>query len=468
MRKEYKEYQFDKMVQSIVHFGSLAKDGTDKECFGMFRYAPHFKEVFGTILGTGEPGVKLMKMVDKYLCDVLNASAQGKKVALCTFNFSPAVLKPLGVVPLVVEPLTTLGVMMWLRGMGEYLNYCCELGFTETSCSAQRGAMGAYLAGLGVKPDFVLCNSVGVCDTNATAFNFAAEYLDLPFYQLNALPLFADKRTIDYQHRDFRGLISFVEEQTGKKLDVGLMREVIHEIKKQDDLINEIQDLMQLKPSPVPGTYNVFMYSVKFIYGGYPEGTEVLESMLKHAKQNAAQGRAGTASGKEVARCFSVYVDHYSAQLRPWAWFDSKDISHVGSMMNGFWPDGAPVAKGELAEGIYKLDATNRDTMLDSLCDQMSRMPMVKQIRGPMDDPHQWLLETRGSIRTFKPDFCTYTGTIGCRNTWGAIKVLARDTEKMGLPTLILFGDAFDQRITSWESMRERIDEFLSIRGILK
>jgi len=313
-----------------------------------------------------------------------------------------------------------------------------------------------------------LCNSVGVCDTNATAFNFAAEYLDLPFYQLNALPLFADERTASYQHRDFRGLISFVEEQTGMKLDVDLMRDVIKEIKKQDDLINEIQDYMQLKPSPVPGVFNVFMYSVKFIYGGYPEGTEVLESMLKLVKQNAAEGRAGTTSGKEVARCFSVYVDHYSAQLRPWAWFDAKDISHVGSMMNGFWPEGAPAAKGELAGGVYKLDAANRDTMIDSLCDQMSRMPMVKQIRGPMDDPHQWLLETRGSIRTFKPDFCTYTGTIGCRNTWGAIKVLARDTEAMGLPTLILFGDAFDQRITSWESMRDRLDEFLSIRGILK
>ena len=468
MRKEYREYNFDRMVQSLIHFGSLAKDGTEKECYGMFRYAPHFKDVFETILGTNEPGVLLMKMVDKYLCEVLTAHEQGKKIALCTFNFSPGVLKPLGVVPIVVEPITTLGVMMWLRGMGEYLNYCCELGFTETSCSAQRGAMGAYLAGLGVKPDFVLCNSIGVCDTNATAFNFAAEYLNLPFYQLNAPPTLVDERSRDYSRQDFRGLIAFVEEQTGKKLDFDLMREVINETIKQDEIINDIQDLMQLKPSPVPGSFNVFMYSVKYLYGGSREGTEVLESMLKVAKGNAAEGRAGTASGKEDARAFAMYVDHYSAQLRPWAWLDSKNISHMGCMMNSFWPENAPYAQGDLKEGTYSMSTKSMDSMIDSLCDQMSRMPMVKQIRGPMDDPHQWLSDTMASIHTYKPDFCMYTGTIGCRNTWGAIKILARDTEKLGLPTLILFGDAFDHRITSWESMRDRIEEFISIRGILK
>ena len=215
MRKEYKEYDFDRMVQSIIHFASLAYDGTRKEAFGMFRYAPHFKDAIETILITGEPGVLLLKMIDKYLIEVLTAHEQGKKIALCTFNFSPGVLKPLDVVPICLEPVTTLGVMMWLRGLGEYLNYCCEVGFTETSCSAQRGALGAYLAGLGVKPDFVLCNSIGVCDTNATAFSFAAEYLDLPFYQLNAPPTLVDERARKYHREDFRGLIAFVEEQTG-------------------------------------------------------------------------------------------------------------------------------------------------------------------------------------------------------------------------------------------------------------
>jgi hypothetical protein len=163
-----------------------------------------------------------------------------------------------------------------------------------------------------------------------------------------------------------------------------------------------------------------------------------------------------------------MYVDHYSAQLRPWAWLDSKNISHMGCMMNSFWPENAPYAQGDLKEGTYSMSTKSVDSMIDSLCDQMSRMPMVKQIRGPMDDPHQWLSDTMASIHTYKPDFCMYTGTIGCRNTWGAIKILARDTEKLGLPTLILFGDAFDHRITSWESMRDRIEEFISIRGILK
>ena len=50
MRKEYREYNFDAMVTSMFNIGAHIKDGTDKECHGLLKYAPHFKEVLGDLL----------------------------------------------------------------------------------------------------------------------------------------------------------------------------------------------------------------------------------------------------------------------------------------------------------------------------------------------------------------------------------------------------------------------------------
>lgn len=467
MRKEYREYNFDAMVTSMFNIGAHIKDGTDKECHGLLKYAPHFKEVLGDLLGAGEPGILFIKMVAKFCTEIATAHERGKKIALGTFTLPPSVMRPFGVIPMWVEPITCLGVMMWARGVTEYLNHCCELGFTETACTGQRGALGATLAGLTVKPDFAICNCVGACDSNATAFNYATEYLDIPFYQLNALPDLIDERTAAYHREDFRGMVAFVEEQTGKKMDLDVLREVLLETDKQDQMMGELQELMRLKPSPVPGIFNFLMYAMRFIYAGSPEGTELLECMLRIAKQNLAQGRAGTSSGREDARVMAIYIDHYAGQLKPWTFYDAKNISYLGGALDYMWHGHAPYVAG-LEQGAYRIDTSSVDAMFDSMADQMSRMPMVKQLRGPYDNPHMWRSDTMAMIKTYKPDFCTFTSTIGCRNTWSAIKMLSRDVEKAGIPALVLFGDSFDDRIVSWESMQDRIDEFIQVRGILR
>ncbi len=47
------------------------------------------------------------------------------------------------------------------------------------------------------------------------------------------------------------------------------------------------------------------------------------------------------------------------------------------------------------------------------------------------------------------------------------VKPFARDTEAAGIPTFILFADAFDDRITSWDACESKITEFLKVREII-
>ena len=61
----------------------------------------------------------------------------------------------------------------------------------------------------------------------------------------------------------------------------------------------------------------------------------------------------------------------------------------------------------------YAIDTTDLDTLIDSIADLNSRMPMIKSIRGPYDAPHMWLQDTLALAKMHKADFIVYNGTPG-------------------------------------------------------
>ncbi|MEW6077521.1 MAG: 2-hydroxyacyl-CoA dehydratase family protein [Thermodesulfobacteriota bacterium] len=466
MRAEVKEYNFDWMMNRGVAAASLAADGTVKERDLLLRYVPYFKGPLEAILGEGEPGAEFLKMMAKFFDNLLTAHQKGKKIAATTFCFSPAILYAVDAVPVTFEILTALASMMWKRGAFDYLDFACEAGLTETSCSSQRGAIGAYFAGLGEEPDFMVCDTPGVCDTNANAFAFASNYLNKPFFQLNYPQRLNDGRTSQYHIDDFKALITFLEEQTGNKMDYDRLKRVLLEVEKQDTIIADMEDMQMAVPSPVPPLYNMFIYAGRFICSGLPEYTTALEKMRTAVRRNLENGICGLKSGVEKKRLFMCYIDHYTVDMTFWKWLDYKGLSHLGSILSKTFMEGTGYTK-DIDGSAYKMDTSSEEAMLNSIAQLNARLPMVRSIRGPYDQPNMWLDETLAVARAYKADCIIYNGTPGCRNTWGMVKPFARDLEKMGYPTFIMYDDAFDDRVESWENTRARLEEFFTVRGLL-
>ncbi len=197
-----------------------------------------------------------------------------------------------------------------------------------------------------------------------------------------------------------------------------------------------------------------------------PEYTELLSDMAAVVRDNAQNGRSGITSGIEKKRAFFFYIDHYTLNLSLWDWLDRHGISHIGSILSRSFKDDQPYMKG-MEDAAYSIDTTDLDTMIDSIAMINSRMPMVRSIRGPYDRPNMWKEESLALARVFKADCLIYNGTPGCRNTWSNVKLLAGDLEEAGYPTHIMYGDAFDERVESWESTAARLEEFFTIRGLL-
>ncbi len=465
MRPEITEYNFDWMLERSLHSAAKLGDGSLKERETMFRYLPYFKRPLGALFQEPEAASVFLKMMSMYFNNIITAREKDKKIAATTFCFSPTILYAMGAVPVTFEILSALAGLIWKRGGFDYLDYGCEIGLTETSCSSQRGAFGAYLAGLAEEIDFIVCDTPGVCDTNANAFAFAGAYLEKPFYQLN-YPQQFDQRTDRYHVEDYQELVDFLEEQTGTALDYDRLAEILREVEKQDALTAQLEDMMMQVPCPMPPLYNLFIYGGRFTCAGLPEYTRTLETMVAVTKENMRQGRSGLISGVEKRRVYMCYIDHYTVDLNFWSWLDEKGLAHLGGILSKNFQDSAPYA-GAVDGSTYTLNLESPDSMLDSIAQLNARLPMVRSIRGPYDRPNMWLEESLAIAKLYKADCVIYNGTPGCRNTWGMVKPFARDMEKHGFPTHIMYDDAFDDRVESWEATRERLEEFFKIRGLL-
>lgn len=466
MRPELKEYHYDRIMGDTFRVAARLAGSSAKELEYTYRYIPNYRNTTRTFMGAGETGVLLFRLLAKYFENILTAHDQGKPIVATTFCKSPAILYAMDLVPATFEILTAIGSMLWKRGMFEYMDYCCEVGMPETSCSSQRGFLGAVLAGLTEDIDLVICDTPGVCDTNANAFAFAATFLDKPYFQLNYPSAIGDDRSQKYHIDDYKAMIRFIEEHTGRRLNYDRLAEILREIDKQDALIAELEDMLLLVPTPIPPLYNLAIYSGRFCYSGRREYTELLESMVRSARKNAEAGVSGISSGEEKLRVFMCYIDHYTMDLNYWNYLDQRGIAHLGSILSHNYREGNEYLR-DMPGSSYGIDTSSPEAMLDSIAQMNARLPMVRSIRGPYDRKGMWLEESLTCARLYQADCVIYNGTPGCRNTWGMVKLFARDMERQGFPVHIMYDDAFDDRVESWEATRERLDEFFHVRGLL-
>ncbi|MCP4694243.1 MAG: 2-hydroxyacyl-CoA dehydratase [Desulfobacterales bacterium] len=470
MRNETTEYKLEWMLRSIFANASKAGKSTGKEYAHFTRHLPHYRNILGVFDELGEAGYAYLKLAEMYLDNIIKAKERGQLKALTSFNINPAIFYAMDIVPICIEVVTVMCTLLWERGTADYLDFCVEAGFTETSCSAQRGALGAYLAGLAEDVDLVMNNSAGICDTNANAFSFAAAYLDKPFYQLDSLSELTSDTAIDYHRVDYRAFIDFLEEHSGAKLEIGRFREAMEEVRLQEEIYCELEELQMLKPSPVPIEFSFMAYTIAFLLAGNKEATGVLKLILKKSRENAENGVSGLKFGKEKLRALPCYIDHYTLNMNYWQMLNKYGITHLGNILTRSWNDNAPLPKylGDKKES-YELRTTGElDELIDVMGMMNARMPMAKSIRGPYDSPNMWLEDNLALAKMYDPDFIIYIGTPGCRNTWGMVKLFARDMERNGYPIFIMNADAFDDRVESWEASEARLDEFLRVRRLIQ
>jgi len=197
-----------------------------------------------------------------YWDEILHAKDNGKKVAWVPFNFSPRIFHALGILPVCVEMLDSM-LMGLEEGIEPYLDLAVERGLPDTLCSAQRGVVGLFEAGVIEPPDLLLNGALGGCDPNTKIFEYMAEKWDIPILFLD-VPFYHDQRSHNYYAEEFKEVVNAVTEMTGTKLDEDRLREVCELSNKAREIALEVNDIKRNVPNPVPNVYNGQWISIRW------------------------------------------------------------------------------------------------------------------------------------------------------------------------------------------------------------
>ena len=409
------------------------------------------EERIGMIGGFMDPerykiGISAMKAFATYIRDLQSGRDEGKKVLLHSLNFPPEIFHAMDVAPFFTGLLTTLVINMFPDGAEKYIDYCHELGLSDSLCSSQLGGVGAIFNGEEKKPDIILSGAPGSCDVNAKLFEYCAKSWNVPLLQIDT-PAYGDERGLDYYKTAFRGVISDLEDQTGRKLDPDRLREVVEYSNKVTELYHEINDLRRVEPCPVPNMYSFMSYAMKFTTVGKPEAIPFFQATLDSAKEKVKKGEG--VLPEERVRSLWIYTSIY---------FDPEFLGWLDEIGMVLLTD----VLGWFTTGPINTSST--DTMIDGLAEEAFNFPMTRQMRGPWDAPNNWADDIVFLAKRFNADCCIFTGHLACKRTWGSFKLVSDLVkEEVGIPTLRLEADSWDKRITSTPVIKGKIEDFLDM-----
>ena len=167
------------------------------------------------------------------------------------------------------------------KATSPYIEYAEEDGFSTHICGYLRVALGYARAVArgdstqdaaygGMPLPTMLLSSSRVCDPRPKIIEALRRYLDVPAFNIDTQrPPYEDPRCteeeacehyIEHNMEEYKGLIRFLEKQTGKKMDWDRLKEVVGNSVEMWHLLYEVNQMRKNIPSPLPSEdmYTIF------------------------------------------------------------------------------------------------------------------------------------------------------------------------------------------------------------------
>ena len=213
-------------------------------------------------------------MVKEFIAGTVRAQQEGTQKVAYSFIVChhEEILRAMDVLPIWTENFA--GVCGAKRDAERFLQRAESLGFSRSLCTYALCGLGFdnWREELGemppeapwggqARPDFMISTGQILCDPRAKWYQAAQQYMpDVPIYNIDLpYPLYHPDRDhreeLPYYHKyiveELKGLIAFLEEQTGKKMDYERLWERVRLSDKTWDLIEETYDLRAAAPCPM-------------------------------------------------------------------------------------------------------------------------------------------------------------------------------------------------------------------------
>ncbi len=335
-------------------------------------------------------------------------------------------------------------------GLEEYfiddLEACDRLEIPTDSCTLLRLAVYAVEAGLVPRPTAIL-GSTGPCDSFGLyhdAIRRSKGWCDVPMFTFDPA-YWNDERSLDYATEQLREMVSFLEDHTGKRLDMDRLRRIVEETNRQYGLWTEYNELRRAVPCPHGSFVGFVAFSVTqnaSTMVGSPMATRLLEALVADAEQRVRDGRGAVENEKIRMLWFDVRPT-WSNELSEW--LEAECRANVVMDMYSFCP-------------YTQIDPSTEASMFRGLAKRyVYDMPMIRQARGLATN---FVEDITRIIQDYKINCFFYPGHMGHKDAAASLGIMRKLCQNLGVPFIAIGMDAWDPRYTTMDAMKEHFLQF--------
>ena len=310
------------------------------------------------------------------------------------------------------------GAMLAGTGLSsKYLEIAESKGFSTDGCSYHRTIIGAAMDGLIPEPDVLIGASIP-CNGGVKALKRIGEIFNKEVFILN-IPIEITPDAVDYLTDQYKLMITYIENETGRKLDYDKLKKTITYNNQAREYIIEANNLCKNVPCPA-NSNDLKNFIIYILLQGTEEGVEVAKLFRDEFKFRIENGLTGLSEEK----CRLMWIQN-RIQFKT----DILDI-----LEERF---GANIVIDEFNH-IY-WEPMDESQPLKSLAKRMMTHPIV----GPVERRLEVITQL---AQEYKIDGAINPAHLGCRQTAGARALFKDALQKIGIPLIHLDVDCVDER----------------------
>ncbi|MGB2798461.1 MAG: 2-hydroxyacyl-CoA dehydratase family protein [Dehalococcoidia bacterium] len=395
------------------------------------------RNMYEFVKGAEDP---LLKMSADWLGTVLRAVDEGKPIVYHPFSLFSELFVGLDIQSVCCEMWAVMGREFDAQHVTNSIDAAHEAGIPEDLCTFDKAIIGGLILEKMPPPTMIVLSAMP-CQSSIITYQAVALLTGAPMWT-NDSPYHMDQEgALDYWVKQFKGLISFLEEHSGKKMDYDRLREVVEESNRCVEYWLEAMEFQKLKPTPRSGPFGAGTLAGMTLFGS-PSATAGVKALLDDIRDRVAKGE--TAVPDEKARVI---------------WFHFP-IGWDRPLMDWMNELGAVVPYVEYDDyRVEPIDTSTPEKMIRGMAWRALQAPMGKLGRGAFDD---YIEDLKYVVDEWKGDCVIVAAHPGCKWITGAYGLIRDACRECGVPLLLYDVDLVDPRVTSAEESRTRIEQFLS------
>ena len=374
---------------------------------------------------------------------VKGAKEAGKTLVWINFATIPELFWAMDMIPVSID---TLNAFVITAPGGQALKYIdiAEQYLPDYVCGLHKIAFGAMMEGDMPIPNLMV-TPTAPCDSGLSTYPMIAEHFGIPHFYID-VPYERDERSSQYLANELRRLVSFLEEQTKRKLDFNRLKQVMEYSNRAHEINGKLLKLEGNVPCPVSSLDMIGDNGMMLSMAGTQWMVDRLEKRYEQAEDRVSKKQGHLA--KENLRLVWSYGSPMFDQNIIFPYLEQKYGAINAQILMNF--DYEPPK-----------DISDIDKIYRSLAQKVFATPMTRECGGHSEYYMDRLINL---VKNFKADGVVFGGHVACQRGWALSKLLTDKVyDELGISTLNFELDFYDPRITSMETIKAKLHDFITV-----